>query len=87
MILILGDKSDYCLNMVLDWLSFFKVEYFLLNSNSSISIKDLRVEDGGFEFYVNNELINLRKVSAVFNWRGHLNSIIVQALLSDKVFS
>jgi len=39
MILILGDKSDYCLNMVFDWLNYFNCNYFLLSNSFTISIK------------------------------------------------
>lgn len=84
MILILGDKSDYCLNMVLDWLDYFESNYVLLSNSSSITIKRIRIENNELEFFVNDRLINLRNISSIFNWRGKINFKVEKYLLSEK---
>ena len=72
MILIFGDKADYCINMVIDWLDIFNLEYFLIDNNDTLGIQELNFEKNKFIIKVENEIVDLGCITSVFNWRGVL---------------
>lgn len=88
MILILSDNFDRSTNQVIEWLNYYNARWFRINESDQIVFKALEFKNSKiekFELLVNDEILNLKTVTAYwyrrgyFNWDKYLNQSVLQA--------
>jgi ATP-GRASP peptide maturase of grasp-with-spasm system len=72
MILILSDSQDYTTSMVIDWLTFYKKVFVLLNAQQSVRLIKLD-DDNNAIIQSGNTIVNFKDVSAIWFRKGYLN--------------
>jgi ATP-GRASP peptide maturase of grasp-with-spasm system len=96
MILIITDEVCVTTNKVIDWLLYYKADFYRVNQNSICKIRKFLLSNNRceIEFYCNNNLIKLNQINAIWYRRGDINlsysvktEIFLTKLLKNQIAS
>lgn len=86
MILIISEHNDVSTTDVIKWIIHLKKEFIRINSNDTISIKDIEIGNN-FTLLINNEIeIFYSQITSVWYRRGFLNIDILQKTYDSNCY-
>jgi ATP-GRASP peptide maturase of grasp-with-spasm system len=82
MVLIFSDNRDKSTDNVIDWMTFFKVDFLRITSRSPIRILKIDINEELFSFGIDDKIVNSEQITGY--WYRRDEQVILNPLLSLK---
>lgn len=72
--LIISNKFDYCTDLIIKWLKYYKMDFLIIDPNNKVQINKISInnQNSDIELNIQGKEISLSQINSVIFWKGRI---------------